>query len=99
MDEYLEILAGLSIPEEYDAIDRYSDFREVFLETEQGRRVLKQILGWGSLLKVHPMKSPIDPYMTERLEGQRNLALKIFAVMLVEPSKRPDKQTTVSTEE
>ena len=94
MDEYLEILAELSVPEDYDAVDRYNDFRKVFLETEQGRRVLKQILGWGSLLKVHPVKSPIDPYLTERLEGQRNLSLKIFAIMLVEPPKRPDKQTT-----
>ncbi len=98
MDEYLEILAELSVPEDYDAVDRYNDFRKVFLETEQGRRVLKQILGWGSLLKVHPVKSPIDPYLTERLEGQRNLSLKIFAIMLVEPPERPDKQTTKTKE-
>ena len=98
MDEYLEILAELSVPEDYNPIDRYNDFRKVFLETEQGRRVFKQILGWGSLLRVHPMKSPIDPYMTERLEGQRNLVLRIFAIMLVEPSKRPDKQTTKTKE-
>ncbi len=98
MDEYLEILAELSVPEDYNPIDRYNDFRKVFLETEQGRRVFKQILGWGSLLRVHPMKSPIDPYMTERLEGQRNLVLRIFAIMLVEPPKRPDKQTTKTKE-
>ena len=99
MDEYLEILADLSVPEDYDDVDRYNDFRKVFLETEPGRRVLKQILGWGSLLKVHPMRSPIDPYMTERLEGQRNLALKVFAIMLIEPKKRPDKQTTKALKE
>ena len=99
MDEYLEILAELSVPQEYNDIDRYNDFRKVFLETEPGRRVLKQILGWGSLLKVHPMRQPIDPYLTERLEGQRNLALKIFAIMLIEPPERPDKQTTAPKEE
>ena len=98
MDEYLEVLADLSVPEDYDDVDRYNDFRKVFLESDQGRRVLKQILGWGGLLKVHPMRSPIDPLMTERLEGQRNLALKVFAIMLVEPPKRPDKQTTVLEE-
>ncbi len=94
MDEYLEVLATLSVPEEYNEIDRYNDFRKVFLENDQGRRVLKQILGWGNLLRVHPMRSPIDPYMTERLEGQRNLSLKIFAIMLIEPKEKPDKQTT-----
>ncbi len=98
MDEYLEILADLSIPEDYSDADRYNDFRKVFLETEPGRRVLKQVLGWGGLLKVHPMRSPIDPCMTERLEGARNLALKIFAIMLVEPKKRPDEQVTASKE-
>ena len=99
MDEYLELLADLSVPEDYDDIDRYNDFRKVFLEDEPGRRVLKQILGWGGLLKIHPMRSPIDSAMTERLEGQRNLSLKIFAIMLVEPKKRPDKQATIPKEE
>ena len=94
IDEYLEILADLSIPEDYDPVDRYNDFRKVFLETEQGRRVLKLILAWGHLLRSHPMSNPIDPYLTERSEGGRNLALKIFAIMLVEPPKRQDKQTT-----
>ncbi|KKK64371.1 hypothetical protein LCGC14_2984870 [marine sediment metagenome] len=102
MDEYLELLADLSVPtEDYDPIDRYNDFRKVFLETDQGRRVLRQILGWGHILKSHlvGMPRPIDPYTILSLEGERNLALHIFSVMLVEPKKRPDKQATVSKEE
>ena len=102
MDEYLEILAELSIPsEDYDPMDRYNDFRKVFLETEQGRRVLRQILGWGSLLKSHLVKMPhpIDPYAIVAREGERNLALRLFSVMLVEPPKRPDVQTTKSKED
>lgn len=101
MDEYLEILAELSMPEKYDPIDRYNDFRKVFLETEQGRRVLRQVLGWGHLLKSHlaGMPRPIDPYSLLGLEGERNLALRIFSVMLVEPTKRQDKQTTTASEE
>ena len=100
MDEYLEILADLSMPEDYDPLDRYNDFRKVFLETEQGRRVLRQVLGWGHLLKSHLiMPRPIDPYAILAVEGERNLALRIFSVMLVEPPERPDKQTTAPTEE
>ena len=100
MEEYLEILAELSVPEDYTPLDRYSDFRKVFLETDQGRRVLRQILGWGHLLKSHlVMSRPIDPYAILAAEGERNLALRIFSVMLVEPPERPDKQTTVSKEE
>lgn len=100
MDEYLEILADLSVPEDYDPVDRYKDFRKVFLETEPGRRVLRQILGWGHLLKSHlvRMPRPIDPYSILGLEGERNLALRIFSVMLIEPPKKQDKQTTVQKE-
>ena len=102
MDEFLEILADLSVPgEDYDPVDRYNDFRKVFLETEQGRKVLRQILGWGHLLKSHlvRMPRPIDPYTILSLEGERNLALHIFSVMLVKPSKQPDKQTTAVSKE
>ncbi len=97
MDEYLEILADLSVSEDYDSMDRYNDFRKVFLETEQGRRVLRQILGWGHLLKSHLVRMPrsIDPYAVIGLEGERNLALRIFSVMLVEPTPKQDMQTTV----
>ncbi len=102
MDESLELLADLSVPsEDYDPIDRYNDFRKVFLETEQGRRVLRQILGWGNLLKSHlvRMPNPIDPYTVVAREGERNLALRLFSVMMVEPPKRPDGQTTKSKED
>ncbi len=95
MDEYLDILADLSIPEDYDEIDRYNDFRKVFLETDQGRRVLRQVLAWGHLLKSHLVRMhPIDPNAVLSLEGERNLALRIFSVMLVEPPKRQGEQTT-----
>ena len=98
MDEYLEILASLSIPDDYAPVDRYHDFQMVFLETDQGRRVLKQILSWGHLLKAYPLTSPIDPYRDERLEGGRNLILKIFAVMMVEPPQRQETQVTATKE-
>lgn len=98
-DEYLQTLADLSVPEDYDPLDRYRDFRRVFLETDQGRRVLKQILSWGNLLRVPPTPSPIDPYAVMRSEGGRNLALKIFAIMMVEPPARQKTQRTTQPSE
>lgn len=99
-DEQLEVLAAISIPEDYDALDRYQDFQKVFLDTDQGRRVLKQILSWGGLLNSHLLqRPPIDPWTIVAREGQRNLAIKIFRVMLEEPKKKPEQQKTQDTEE
>ncbi len=95
MDEELEVMSELSLPVEYSELDRYKDFRLVFLETDEGRRVLKQILTWGRLLRSFPMKSPNDPYLDAKLEGGRNLALRIFNTMLAEPKEQPKSQTRV----
>lgn len=93
MEEYLELLAEISIPHDYDPLSRYKDFRQVFLNSEEGRRVLRQILNWGNVLKPHPAGRPIDSATTERMEGGRALALLIFSVMLAEPPKKPDETT------
>ena len=98
-DEYLELLAELSVPENYEPIDRYNDFRTVFLETEQGRRVLKQILSWGHVLSQPPMVYPIDPNSVMIAVGERNLSLRLFSVMLVHPERRQLRQKTTHEEE
>ena len=92
MEEYLDILASLSLPDNYDPVDRYHDFRQLFLETEQGRRVLKQILGWGHLLRVSTIANPVDPWRMVFTEGERNMALRLFAAMLVEPPRKAERQ-------
>ena len=89
MDEELEVMAELSIPEEYSELDQYNDFRSVFLETDQGRRVLKLILSWGRVLKSHP----VPPEIATRYEGRRELALRIFHAMLTEPKEKPQVQS------
>ena len=93
IEEYLEVLADLSVSESYNPRDRYNDFRKIFLETEQGRRILKQVLAWGHLLHVSPVRDPVDPWRMVFAEGERNMALRIFSVMLVEPPDKPEKQT------
>ena len=98
-DEYLELLSELSVPEDYEPVDRYNDFRAVFLETEQGRRVLKQILSWGHLLSQPPIVHPVDPYSMMISVGERNLSLRLFSVMLVHPERRRSRQKTTHEEE
>lgn len=98
-DYQLELLASLPVPDQYTPLDRYHDFREVFLKTEQGRRVLKQILVWGHLLERFKRTLPIDPHMNSIAEGERSLALAIFTALSREPSTRPETQTTVVKEE
>lgn len=98
-DELLEMLASLSVPENYDAVDRFHDFQAVFLDTDQGRRVLKQIMSWGHLLRSMSRRKPIDVNDILISEGERNMALRIFAVMLVEPPRRETTQVLSDKED
>jgi len=89
MDE-LGFLESLPITENYTSKDRYQDFRQVFTGSEQGKRVLREILSWGRLFKPSVMGSPIDPYALAIRDGERNSALKLLVVVNNEP---PNLQT------
>jgi len=67
-------------------LDRYRDFRKVFLGSDEGRRVLDDILYLGSVSR--PL-GRADPYTTHVNEGRRCMALKIAAVTHVEPPDKP----------
>lgn len=68
---------------DYAESSRYVDFRNVFLETAAGRRVLWQILGWAHLFE--PSFVPESSDVTVYREGERNIGLQIFAVMNTDP--------------
>ena len=76
----------------YDKKTRYADFRTVFNKTEQGRRVLREILAWGGMFSAPVLGDPIDPNRTHVLLGQRNIALKLIKTVYVEPPEPPVKQ-------
>ena len=65
------------------AIDRYRDFRKVFLTTDEGRRVLDDILWLGQVSR--PLDGRGDPYVLHASEGRRRMALTIAAITHVEP--------------
>lgn len=71
----------------YSAADRYRDFRQVFLATEQGRKVLYEIFTWANLFRT--VFIPGDPYATHYRDGERNIGLKILATLNAEPAELP----------
>lgn len=87
-EAFLAELAASHPGKGYKPIDRYRDFRRVFLDDEQGRRVLYELLAWGGMFK------PLTPGRLETNEtffheGERNIALKIMTTMHAEPTARP----------
>ncbi len=70
-------------------MDRYRDFRRVFLETEQGRRVLYEILTWAHIGHASAPRSKFNPYETMFSDGERNIGIKLMVTMNAEPTARP----------
>lgn len=88
MDEFVAEL-NHAASGKYTDMDRYREFRKVFLETDEGKRVMRQIMAWG-----HIWHSSFDanPAVMSFAEGERGLALKIIAAVNVEPVEKPTRQ-------
>jgi len=76
----------------YMEMDRFRDFRALFLDDERGRRVLSQIMDWGHVW--HTSKRP-TPGDTEFAEGERSICLRILAAMHFEPTERQTRAHSV----
>lgn len=87
----LDILASLPSAEGYTPMDRYRDFKKVF-STDEGKKVLREILAWGRMFRSPVLGKPIDPYAMAIAFGERNIALKLLATINDEP-KEQVKQT------
>lgn len=74
-------------------MDRYREFRAVFLSDERGRRVLQELLTWGHVFRSSAVGRPIDPHQVMLREGERSLALRILSTINAEPSERPERTT------
>jgi hypothetical protein len=71
----------------YSDAERYRDFRAVFLGNPIGRKVLYEILTWANMFR--PAFVPGDPFATHYRDGERNVGLKILAVLNAEPLPAP----------
>jgi hypothetical protein len=72
-------------------MDRYREFRAVFLATDQGKRVLLDILTMCHFRRSSVVKG--DPHHTYFKEGERNAALMILDLISVEPKTPPAMQS------
>lgn len=93
-DDILETLESLPAAEQYTPQAKYEDFRALFMGSDQGRRVLREILAWGRMFKPAAIGTPVDPYAMAMREGERNMALRLLATVHTEPRGRPGKTRT-----
>lgn len=89
-EDYFETLSQLPSSTGYTPKDRYHDFRQLFMGSDQGKRVLGEILSWGRLFRPSALGSPVDPNLTHIREGERNLCLRLLHTVHNEP---PEPQT------
>lgn len=93
-DPLFDALSSLPAPPEgYTPQDRYRDYRQLFMGSEQGQRVLRDILKQGHLLRPSLTGRPVDPYAVVALEAERNFALRILTAIHDEPKAQPTTQT------
>ena len=88
--ELLAELVALLPHDGRSPIERYQDFRKVF-GTVEGKRVLREILSWGGMIRAPILGKPIDPYAMAVAFGERNMALKLMAAVYVEPTDKPQR--------
>ncbi len=78
----------------YTPDDAHRDFVQVF-STEQGQRVLRQIMTWGHHGRANISVVPsADPHLMFLADGERNLACKILSAVTEDPKAYPVKGNT-----
>jgi len=83
---FFEGLMRAKIGEGYGAVERYKDFRAVFLgdsTAAQGNRVLWQIFEWCRMYQ--RVAAPGDAHETYFRDGERNIGLRILVALNHEP--------------
>lgn len=88
----LDMLANLPSQEGYAPMDRFRDFNKVF-GTDEGKRVLRELVSWGRMFRAPFFGKPIDPYAMAIAFGERNIALKLLATLHNEPKLDKPQRT------
>lgn len=84
-----DLFAAYPGRDKYSKLDIYRDFRKVFLETPEGKRVLHQLFSWARMdqTSIPPREFPDRNVWIS--EGQRNIGLKLRgALFVVPPTKK-----------
>lgn len=90
MKKELDYISSLPVTENYTPRDKYQDFHQLF-STDQGQRVLREILSWGRMFSTPITGSPVDPYLSHVRIGEANIAIKLLSVISNEPPEQPTK--------
>lgn len=90
-EDVLDMLQSLPTQEGYTPMDRYRDFRKVFLGSEEGKRVLREVLSWGRMFSSPVIGNPVDPYRMSIAFGERNIGLKLLSTINYEPTEKPKR--------
>lgn len=79
----------------YDGrLDRYRDFRTLFLGSPQGLRVLHELLRQCGVNRNSVRPGPIDPHRVAFNEGARNIGLFLIGTINLEPVEQPARTNT-----
>ncbi len=91
-DDPIDFLSDLStaISSKRTDVERHAEFRQLFLGSDIGKRVLYDILEWGHIWRSSTVRG--DAHMTYKREGERNLALRAMGMVFNAPKQRPDRQ-------
>lgn len=88
-EAFLAELAASHPGKGYTKMDRYRDFRRVFLSDEQGRRVLYEIMAFCGMFQSAAPRAKFDPHQTMFFNGQQDIGFRLLATMNAEPKARP----------
>ena len=88
-EAFIADLAASHQGKNYSKMDRYRDFRRLFLESEEGKRVLYEILSFCGMFRSAAPSANFDPHKTMFLNGQQDIAFRLLATMNAEPKARP----------
>jgi hypothetical protein len=86
-EAFLAALAASHPGKGYSKVDRYREFRRVFLDSEEGKRVLYEIFSFCGMFRSAAPAANFDPHQTMFLNGQQDIAFLLLATMNAEPRK------------
>lgn len=92
MADILDEVTDLPSTDGYLKQDRFRDFRMVFLQSEEGKKVLSEMLSWARMFQQTVTAVPVDPYLMALNEGRRSFAVKLLDTLYREPREFPAKQ-------
>ena len=79
---------------DYSNMQRYQDFNTVFMGSQEGRRVLRELMYWARMFRRAIIPRPMDPLRLALDEGRRDVVAGILTTINHEPEHRPSKADT-----